>query len=85
MIEEVVALHKKSLSYKRMEEFGLEYRYVALLLQGKLTKEAFIEQLERAIQHYAKRQLRWFKRNHDIHWIKNKTETLLLTKKFLLL
>ena len=84
MVEEAIALHKKGLSYKRMEELGLEYRYQALLLQGKLTKEAFIEQLERAIQHYAKRQLRWFARNQDIHWVTSKDEAFKLSKSFLI-
>ena len=83
MVEEAHALHKRGLSYKRMEELGLEYRSLSYLLQGKISKEAFIEQLEYAIRHYAKRQLRWFKRNKDIHWVRTKTEALKIAKNFL--
>ncbi len=83
MVKEAVELHGDGLSYKRMEELGLEYRFLAQLLQGKLSKEEFVEQLESAINAYAKRQWRWFKRNKDIHWVKNKTEALKLTKEFL--
>jgi len=83
MIAEAIRLHRAGLSYKRMEELGLEYRYLSLLLQNKITKQEFETQLERAIWHYAKRQLRWFKRNKDIHWVSGKAEALRLAKKFL--
>ena len=83
MIREAKKLHEGGLSYKRMEELGLEYRYLALLLQKKLTKQEFEEQLERAIRQYAKRQARWFRRNKDIRWVDGKTEALRLAKEFL--
>lgn len=82
MIAEATRLHKNGLSYKRMEELGLEYRYLARLLQHKLTKQEFLEQLEREINKYAKRQWRWFKRNIDIHWVANKANALRLAKEF---
>ncbi len=82
MVAEAKRLHQAGISYKRMEELGLEYRYLARLLQGKLSKQEFVAQLEREINHYAKRQMRWFKRNKNIVWIKNKSEALRLAKKF---
>lgn len=83
MIAEAKRLHKAGLSYKRMEELGLEYRYLARLLQGTLTQQEFEQQLEREINRYAKRQARWFKRNKDITWVSTKNEALQLAKKFL--
>ena len=83
MIREAKKLHEGGLSYKRMEELGLEYRYLALLLQKKLTKQEFEVQLERAIRQYAKRQARWFRRNKDIRWVSGNTEALRLAKEFL--
>ena len=83
MIVEAKKLRRAGLSYKRMEELGLEYRYLALYLQGKLTRAQMLEQLERAINKYAKRQMRWFKRNKDIRWVAGKTEALTLAKKFI--
>ena len=83
MIAEAMRLHKKGLSYKRMEELGLEYRHLARLLQGKITKQEFLEQLEREINRYAKRQMRWFCRNKDIHWVKSKAGAARLAKEFL--
>jgi len=83
MIAEAKRLHKQGLSYKRMAELGLEYHYLALLLQNKITKQEFEVQLERAIGQYTKRQMRWFKRNKDVRWVSGKAEALQLSKKFL--
>ena len=62
MMKEVEHLHKNGLSWKRLESLGLEYRYLALYLQKKLSKEEMLAQLELAIWHYAKRQRTWFKK-----------------------
>jgi tRNA dimethylallyltransferase len=63
-----------------MEELGLEYRSMSQYLQKKSTKEQLIEELDRAIARYAKRQMRWFKRNKEIHWVKNKSEALSIVR-----
>jgi tRNA dimethylallyltransferase len=70
MIAEAKRLHEDGLSWKRMEELGLEYRYLARFLQNKITKAEMIEQLEKAIINYAKRQMTWFKRDQRIKWLK---------------
>jgi tRNA dimethylallyltransferase len=74
MLNEARKLHTSGLSWKRMEELGLEYRYMARHLQGKISKEEMISELEKEIWHYAKRQFVWFKRNKHINWFKP-TET----------
>ncbi len=62
IVAEVKRLHAQGVSWKRLESFGLEYRYFALYLQGKLSKAEMLTQLEFAIWHYAKRQRTWFKK-----------------------
>ena len=69
MIKEVENLHNSGVSWKRMNDFGLEYRYVSMYLQGKLKKEEMIEKLNTEIWHFAKRQKTWFKRDKNIIWI----------------
>jgi len=69
MIEEVKSLHKSGVSWKRLEELGLEYRYIAFYLQGKLDYKEMVSQLQKAIENYAKRQMTWFKRDKRILWI----------------
>lgn len=71
MIAEVQKLHDQKISWKRLELFGLEYKFCAWYLQGKLTFPEMKEQLTKAIRHYAKRQMTWWKRNKDIHWFEN--------------
>ena len=68
MVAEARRLHKDGLSYKRMEALGLEYRSLARLLQGKITRAQMIDELDRAIRHYAKRQMTYWKRNKNIKW-----------------
>ena len=60
MIKEVINLHKNGLSFKRLEELGLEYRYITQYLQEKLSYEEMINILEKESWHYAKRQMTWF-------------------------
>jgi tRNA dimethylallyltransferase len=68
MIQEAENLHKKGLSFERMKELGLEYRYLANFLEGNITKKEMLEKLEVEIWRYAKRQMTWFKRDKTIKW-----------------
>ena len=78
MLREMERLHKEGVSWKKMESFGLEYRYSAFYLQGKMSKKEMIEKLFSQIWHFAKRQNTWFKRDGAIIWINptQKTDTL---------
>jgi tRNA dimethylallyltransferase len=72
MINEARQLHNPptggGLSWKRMDELGLEYRYLAKFLQGKMEKEEMVNKLNTEIWHYARRQMTWWKRNKKIKW-----------------
>lgn len=83
MIAEIKKLKKSGISWKRLEEFGLEYRYIALYLQGKLKKEEMTEKLEKEIERFAKRQMTWFKQDKRIHWIRTYQEAKRTAKQFL--
>lgn len=62
MIEEVQALHSQGVSFERMKQLGLEYRYLAMYLLEELTYEEMVHELNTKIWQYAKRQRRWFKK-----------------------
>ena len=83
MIAEVKKLRKSGISWKRLEEFGLEYRYIALYLQNKITKKEMIDRIQKESEHFAKRQMTWFKRDKRIKWIKDYKQAENLLKKFL--
>lgn len=83
MLAEGKKLHAQGLSYKRMDELGLEYRSMSQYLQKNITKEQLIQELDRDIMHYAKRQMRWFNRNKHIVWVDSKAAALDRAKKFI--
>ncbi len=75
MLQEAITLHSKGLSWKRMDELGLEYRFISRYLQSvsklplKLQKDpnnfiksTYFTELLSEIKHYAKRQQTWFKK-----------------------
>ncbi len=83
MIEEVQQLHGQGVSWQRLYDFGLEYRWVADYLQQKITREEMVTGLSKAIKQFAKRQKTWFKRDESIHWFAIPDEVDRLVKDFL--
>lgn len=73
MIEEVKDLIKTGLTYEKLNEFGLEYRYISLYLKGELNYNDMFQKLNSAIHNFAKRQMTWFRKMEregvHINWI----------------
>jgi len=70
MVEEVAGLRAQGVSDAFLEGLGLEYRYILRFLTGAIpSKEALIDELGRAIKRFAKRQVSWFKKDKDVHWL----------------
>ena len=73
MIEEVETLINNGLNHLQLESFGLEYRYISLYLQEKISKEEMIEKLNIAIHQFSKRQMTFFrnieKNGIKINWV----------------
>ena len=70
MVEESKDLMEKGLlNYERMEELGLEYRYLAKFLKGEIkSTEDFLKVLSTKISQFAKRQETWFKKDEGVVW-----------------
>lgn len=68
MVDEVANLRKQGISWHRLEEFGLEYRLVALYLQKKINFVEMKEQVGKEIVNYTRRQTTWFKKDKRIKW-----------------
>ncbi|MFH1968415.1 MAG: tRNA (adenosine(37)-N6)-dimethylallyltransferase MiaA [bacterium] len=83
MINEVKKLRKSGLSWKRLEEFGLEYRFVAQYLLNKITKQEMMDKIQRESEHFVKKQTTWFKKDKKIKWVNNYKEAEKITKNFL--
>jgi tRNA dimethylallyltransferase len=73
LVAEVRRLHDDGLSWESIDRFGLEYRYVARFLQGRINADRLYEELNTRIHQFAKRQRTWFRRMERrgirIHWI----------------
>jgi tRNA dimethylallyltransferase len=83
MIKEVKKLYASGVSFKRLEELGLEYRFVAQYLQKKIAYQEMVDKIQIESEHYAKRQMTWFRRDQKIIWIKSSKEALSLCRDWL--
>lgn len=72
MIKEVETLLQNGISLEKLEYFGLEYKYIALYLRGKLNYNNMFQKLNSSIHNFAKRQMTWFRKMEKegvhIHW-----------------
>lgn len=78
MLEETKDLLRHGIGHSRLQELGLEYRYMSLYLQGNLSHEEMVSELSRESRKFAKRQQTWFKRNKKIHWFHPELDTSLI-------
>jgi len=83
MVAEVRRLRKEGLSWRRLEEFGLEYRYIAQYLQKKINYYEMTEKIQKESEKFTKRQMTWFKRDKKIRWVRDYKKAEKLVKNFL--
>ncbi|MBN1325838.1 tRNA (adenosine(37)-N6)-dimethylallyltransferase MiaA, partial [Candidatus Falkowbacteria bacterium] len=83
MINEVKMLLKQGISWQKLDDFGLEYRFISRYLNGILNREQMMELLETAINQYAKRQITWFKRDKQVFWSNDQLNIEKKVKKWL--
>lgn len=62
MVAETEQLLKDGVPHEWLQKIGLEYKYISLYLQKKLSREELEEQLFHAIWHYATRQITFLKK-----------------------
>ena len=70
-------------NWQRLDDFGLEYRYISRYLRGSITYDEMKELIKKESWQYAKRQMTWFRRDNKIHWITKPTSLIPLVKDFL--
>lgn len=49
---------------------SLGYKQAIEYLQGNLTREQAVQSAQQAHRNYAKRQMTWFRRERDVHWLR---------------
>ncbi len=86
LFDEIKQLHDSGISFDKLHSFGLEYRFGSEYVQGLISVDEFKELLATKTWQFAKRQITWLKRNHNIHWfnpIHDKQKILKLVQDFL--
>ncbi len=70
MIEEVQGLLDRGVSEEFLLKLGLEYKLITQYLTGRIgSLEEMEALLSTAIKQFAKRQMTWFRRDQEIHWL----------------
>jgi len=69
MIREVETLKESGVSSKRLEGFGLEYKWINRYLENKVTIDEMKQKIFMDTCHFIKRQMTWFKKMKNIWWI----------------
>jgi tRNA dimethylallyltransferase len=78
MVAEVKRLHAQGVSWKRLDDLGLEYRYISRYLrelprlssrvQARDLLQKMLVELEKEIWWYSKRQITWWRKDKEIKW-----------------
>ena len=77
MIEEEEELIKNGMNQKRLNYFGLEYKFIGKYLYNEISYSVMVEKLNIAINQFSKRQMTFFRRmekwGKKIHWLDYKS------------
>ncbi len=67
LVEETRELLHRYGPVKALDSLG--YRQARAVLEGKLNEQACVEAAQQGHRNYAKRQLTWFRREPEVHWL----------------
>lgn len=68
LIEETQHLLQKYGAVRILNSLG--YKQAVQMLKGELSREAALASAQQAHRNYAKRQMTWFRREPDVHWLR---------------
>ena len=69
LVEEIQTLLSSGIPEKCTALQAIGYKEFVAALDGQCTIEEAADEVRKASRHYAKRQLTWFRRNKNIHWL----------------
>ena len=69
LVEEIRTLLASGISAKCTAMQAIGYKEFVAALEGIGTIEEAAEEVKKSSRHYAKRQLTWFRRNKEMHWL----------------
>ena len=69
LVEEIKRLLSSGIPAKATSLQAIGYKEFVAALEGNGSIEAAADEVRKASRHYAKRQLTWFRRNGNMHWL----------------
>lgn len=70
MVQEVRDLLARGIDHTRLDDLGLEYRFISRYLRGEFASETeMVQRLKYAIHDFTRRQFAWYRREERIHWL----------------
>lgn len=82
LLEEVQALAQKY-DWSLPAMSGIGYKELGEHVRGETTLEEAVQNIKTHTRQYAKRQLTWWRKEKNLHWIENVTDARALTQNFL--
>ena len=76
MTEEVDGLIRKGVDREFLLGLGLEYRFITRYLMGEYAFPEMREKLSTAIKQFSRRQMVWFRRHENAHWLSMEQDPL---------
>ena len=73
LVREIEDLLSSGIPAKCTAMQAIGYKEFVAALDGQCTIEEAADEVRKASRHYAKRQLTWFRRNKNIHWLTRQT------------
>ena len=83
LIAETKKLLRQGMSKKRVREFGFEYAAARDAIEKRIPITELAPRIIRDTTRYARRQMRWWKRNSEIRWISDPRKAVQLARSFL--
>ena len=74
LLQEIQQLLQSGIPEKCTAMQAIGYKEFVDALAGRSSMESAITQVQQSSRHYAKRQLTWFRRNPNIHWLTRQKE-----------
>ena len=73
LVDEIKTLLSSGIPEKCTAMQAIGYKEFVAALEGQCTIEEAADEVRKSSRHYAKRQLTWFRRNKNIHWLTRDT------------
>ncbi len=73
LLEEIRALLDSGIPARCTAMQAIGYKEFVAALNGEISVGEAVSQVQQSSRHYAKRQLTWFRRNPNMHWLVRKT------------